>query len=276
MKWANSLDYIAWYNGVMIAWRLYIDESGDHTYKRLNDISYRYLGITGVLIQKARYENVIRPGLEALKQGIFRYDSDNPPILVRSLIRGRKQWFYVLQDKALNTRWEQELLAFVSSLTSYARAFTVVIDKKAHKEKYPSQTFDPYVYGLHVLLNRVRGFLNLKVSQADVIAESRGQVEDKQVQDAYVALLTTGTNVKKYGEAADYQLVFPHPELMIRKKYQNVAGLQIADLLAHDQKLLTIQQNGSPMPTQISNFGQQINQAADKMVHSKHGRVFVV
>ena len=37
-------------------WRLYIDESGDHTYKHLDDPDKRYLGVTGVLFDKLRYD----------------------------------------------------------------------------------------------------------------------------------------------------------------------------------------------------------------------------
>jgi hypothetical protein len=149
----------------MHEWRLYIDESGDHTYKHVDNPDVRYLGLTGVLIRKKFYDEHVQPDLEALKRRFFRYDPDNPPILVRSDIKHRKRWFYVLQDKALNERWEEELLSFISGLVSYAKVFTVVMDKKKHLEDYPHRTFDPYVYSLAVLLNRVRGFLVKKGSK---------------------------------------------------------------------------------------------------------------
>jgi len=252
-------------------WRLYIDESGDHTYKKLDDLSSRYLGITGVLIKKTIYDEKIQPELEQLKRSIFRYDPDNPPILVRSLIRGRKQWFYVLQDQALNSKWEQGLLDYLQSLVGYAHVFTVVMDKKQHLQQYPLQTFDPYTYSLVVLLNRVKGFLRLKSEHADVLAESRGHVEDKQIQLAYELLLKKGPNKPQFGNASEYQAVFPNADLIIRKKYQNIAGLQIADVLAHDQKLLTIQEAKKPLIQKIGLFGQQINTAAGKMVN-RYGR----
>lgn len=94
----------------MHEWRLYIDESGDHTYKRIDDIDRRYLGLTGVLIRKRYYDNHVQPNLEVLKRELFRYDPDNPPILVRREIIHRRKWFYVLQDGALNEQWEGSLL----------------------------------------------------------------------------------------------------------------------------------------------------------------------
>ena len=105
----------------MLKHRLYIDESGDHTYKHIDNLDTRYLGLTGVLILKEPYDKQIQPGLEALKRQFFKYDPDNPPILVRSDIKHRKRWFYVLQDEALNKRWEEGLLGFINELSPYAK-----------------------------------------------------------------------------------------------------------------------------------------------------------
>ena len=113
-------------------WRLYIDESGDHTYRHLDDLDKRYLGVTGVLFNKPRYDKEAQPELEDIKQRIFRYDPDDPPILTRSHIRSHKRWFYVLQDPNLNQQWEEELLRLLESLIPYTQVFTVVIDKKVH------------------------------------------------------------------------------------------------------------------------------------------------
>jgi hypothetical protein len=262
------------YNGFVITWRLYIDESGHHSYKEVADLDKRYLGITGVLMMKDKYRAEAKPNLEQLKDSIFRYDPDDPPILVRSLIRGRKKWFYVLQDQLLNTKWEHGLLSYLSSLKGYTYFYTVVIDKQKHVAEYPFQTFDAYVYSLSVLLNRVRGLLQQirGGEQADVLAESRGATEDSQIQLAYATLLTKGPNKSQFGTAVEYRAAFPNPELMIRKKYQNIAGLQIADILANEQKLLTIKEDGKPLPRPISSFGQQINKAIARMVILPYGR----
>ena len=69
--------------------------------------------------------------------------------------------------------------------------FTVVIDKWAHKEAYPIGTFDPYHYSLAVLLNRIRGYLNIQHAQADVMAEGRDKREDAGLIKAYRDLRTS-------------------------------------------------------------------------------------
>ena len=40
----------------------------------------------------------------------------------------------------------------------------------------------------------------------------------------------------------DYKQAFPDEDLKFRKKEHNVAGLQIADLISADQKMLTVQE----------------------------------
>jgi hypothetical protein len=131
-------------------WRLYIDESGDHTYRQLDNLDSRYLGLTGVLFKKNEYDSGIPEQIESLKKRHFRYDPDKPPILVRSQIRYRKNAFGVLRDPSRNDLWERDVLALFEGLN--AQIFTVVMDKKVHIEKYPVQTFDPYTYSLSVLL----------------------------------------------------------------------------------------------------------------------------
>lgn len=255
----------------MHEWRLYIDESGDHTYKHLDDIDRRYLGLTGVLIRKEYYNNHVQPTLEGLKRKLFRYDPDDPPILVRREIIHRRRWFYVLQDEALNEQWGKSLLSFVGGLKGNAQVFTVVVDKKKHLNDYPRQTFDPYVYSLAVLLNRVRGFLVRRGEYADIIVESRGKVEDRQIKEAYVKLITEGS---LFGDGAYYRQAYPEKELTVKPKITNIAGLQLADVFAFGQKVRTITENNKPFPRPLGNFDKQLADVVDGLVN-QYGRYFL-
>ncbi len=255
----------------MYDYRLYIDESGDHGYKHAGDIINRYLGLTGVLIDKRIYDTIFQSQLEALKRAYFFYDIDRPPILVRQQIRKREGLFSVLEDHNTNSKWEYSLLNYFASLVPYTLTFTVVIDKEEHFKKYPIDTFNPYDYSLEVLLWRVRGYLNIHNKQSDVIAESRGPVEDKQLKEVYCRLRTIGPKNKRYGAAEEYKKVFPAKTLVVKKKYENLAGLQIADLIAAGQKLLTIEENGRPLPRPLSKFTKQINSTIEPMIN-RYGR----
>ena len=238
----------------MCSYRIYIDESGDHTYRNLHNPDSWYLGLTGLVIRKSDYNPGIPHALEALKRGVFAYDPDNPPILVRKLIINRKSAFGVLRDSGINARWEAQILDFYRQLP--AQIFTVVIDKKKHLERYPTDAWNPYDYSLEVLLTRIRGWLNRKNATADVMPESRGRNEDNQLLKSYIDLRTSGSF---YRTAADFSRAYPLGTLLFRKKEHNVAGLQLADLVAAEQKLLTIQENDLPAPRPISTFGQKLN-----------------
>jgi len=246
---------------------LYIDETGDHRYRQLDQLERRYLGLTGVLINKEYYDKSVPQTLEALKRQFFKYDPDRPPILVRSHIVYRKYAFGVLLNEDLNAKWETALVGFYRDLR--AQIFTVVIDKKIHKEKYPLQTFDAYVYSLAVLLWRVHGFLRIYGQKADIMAEARGKVEDASIQASFDYVREHGFT--GFGTPEGYCETYPAPKLKFGTKRDNVAGLQIADLIAYGQKVQTIVENGKPYHKPISRFTQMLNDAVQAKVN-QYGR----
>ena len=249
--------------------RVYIDESGDHTYRAAEHLSTRYLALTGVVVDKAHYDASIMPALNALKRKHFADDPDTPVILHREDILRRKKWFRVLLDPARATAWGNDLVEFVGALR--AQVFTVVIDKRRHKQTYGSGAFHPYHYSLEVLLWRIRGYLRDRGGQADVFAEARGKREDIALMRAYRELRTRGTD---YGSAAAYRAAFLDDEITIRRKDRNVLGLQIADLLVADQKIDIAVRNGKPTARRPSPFAQRLIDAADHMIN-QDGRAWL-
>lgn len=139
-----------------------------------------------------------------------------------------------------------------------------MVDKERHINKYPTETFDPYKYGLVVLLRRVRGYLAIHNEQADVLAESRGNPLDEQLKTAYRNLRTLG---ERYGKAQEYQEVFPVKDIIVKRKDQNVAGIQIADLLVTGQTLETIIKRGKTPPQAPSAFTKRLNSVVAPMVN---------
>jgi hypothetical protein len=184
------------------------------------------------------------------------------------MIKNRKRWFYVLQDEELNEQWEKEIINLIQGLKRYMQVFTVVIDKKEHLKNYPVQTFDPYAYSLHVLLNRSRGFLVKMYGKADVLVESRGKLEDQQIMKAYTDLRTTGSF---YGDGNYYKKAYPAETLMIKRKDTNIAGLQLADIIAFGQKVQTVLEKNKPFTRPLSRFTEQLNEAVNPMVN-QYGR----
>jgi hypothetical protein len=65
-------------------YRLYIDESGDHTYEKVAEVPHRFLALLGVWFQQGDNYNESANDLERLKLSFFGQRPDNPVVLHRS------------------------------------------------------------------------------------------------------------------------------------------------------------------------------------------------
>lgn len=212
--------------------RLYIDESGDHTYSDLYDISRRYLGLCGCVLELSYVNETFIPDMEALKREHFStHDPDEPVILHRNDITNRKGPFRVLRDDGKRERFDNALIDFFSQ--QQYKVITVVIDKKAHLESHGHLAWHPYHYCLLALLERYCGLLNHLGDRGDIMAESRGGSEDHHLKSAYRSIYHSGS---RWRGPDFFQRAVTSKEIKLKKKKSNVAGLQIADLLAHPSK----------------------------------------
>jgi hypothetical protein len=81
-----------------------------------------------------------------------------------------------------------------------------------------------------VLLERYVMFLMANKNVGDVMAESREKKDNKQLSKAYRYLYKNGTdNIS----AALFQQWLSSKEIKIKRKTDNIAGLQLADLIAN-------------------------------------------
>lgn len=113
-------------------YRVYIDESGDHTYHSLERVEKRYLGLTGCIIEAEYYRTTFHPALEELKQKHFPHDPDEPVILHRREIIDCKGAFWRLRNVENRKAFDQDILKFF-----YEQKYvliTAAIDKKTHQE----------------------------------------------------------------------------------------------------------------------------------------------
>jgi len=241
-------------------YRLYVDESGDHHYHadysdpKFNNPSERYLALMGIAIERAVKEQAI-VDLEDLKRKHFDYDPDDSVILHRNEIINRQGPFYVLQDPKKEEEFNKDLINYLKGLKCVM--FLVVIDKKYHIETYGKSAFHPYHYTLTAMVERYCGYLNYFNHKGDVWAEKRGKVEDRELEKAYLNLYNGGTYFHK---PSFFQMALTTKKIKIKSKKSNVAGLQIADTLAHPCKHQYLYEKGKssdpPGP-----FGMRIYEA---------------
>jgi hypothetical protein len=253
----------------MRRYRLYVDESGDHSYQDIEDPARRYLGLIGCLVDGEVYRTRFQPGLEALKQAHFPHSPDEPVILHRRDIVNRRGPFWRLRDSENERRFNDDLLQFLAE-EEYL-LISVVIDKKAHVERYHGAAYHPYHYCLAALLERYCAFLNWFNAEGDVMAESRGGREDEQLRAAFERLHGSGT---LFRDAAFFQRVLTSKRLKLKPKSANIAGLQVADLLAYPCKQeILVNERKIEDPGDV--FGKEVCRCI-KAKHNRHrfdGRV---
>jgi len=241
--------------------RVYIDESGDHTYHSLERVEKRYLGLTGCIIEAEYYRTTFHPALEVLKQKHFPHDPDEPVVLHRRDIVNKEGVFWRLRNDENHKAFDQDILKFFCE-QKYV-LITVVIDKKSHLERHGEYAFHPYNYCLAALLERYCGFLNFYNAKGDVMAESRQRTEDKKLKIAYQALYETGT---QWRNCDFFRRVLTSHEIKLKLKKANIAGLQLSDLLAHPSKQEILLGEG-----RISNIGK-FNERVRNVIQGKYNR----
>lgn len=235
-------------------YRLYLDESGDHTYNLLDDPSHRFLALLGVWFRQEDAYKRFSEWLESLKKDIFGFRPDKPIVLHRSDIINRKGPFGILKDISIESEFNQRLLEIVSH--SEFRLICVVIDKKSHQGQY-ADPFHPYHYCLANTLDRYSGWLNFKSAEGDVMAESRGREEDIQLKGAYRSVYDNGTLMF---DRHHHQRALTSRDIKIQAKSQNIPGLQLADLLAHPVKVGCLAEKGL-VPGLGNSFGKNLWEA---------------
>jgi len=211
--------------------RLYIDESGDHTYRHMHKEDRRYFGLTGIMLPYSSDYTIFHASLQALKDSHFVTHPDNPVILHREDIIQKRKWFVVLRDPKKEKEFNNDLLGFIQK-QAYS-VISVAMDKKSHWDEFENAANHPYHYCLKVMLERYCGWLNATGRVGDVMAESRGGKEDRMLKEEYTNLFEKGTYFKS---AKFFQQGLTTRKLKVRKKEANISGLQLADMLAHPCK----------------------------------------
>jgi len=232
-----------------LRYRLYIDESGDHTFQLADNDNQRYLGLLGLWFNTFAPYKDFAQALGELKREIFGWHPDDPPIcLHRKDLIARKGVFRRLRNQELNERFEDGLLKVVREARFCMTC--VVIDKASHRTKTYRELFHPYHYCLAVLLERYTGWLGLKGAVGDVMAESRGGHEDRELRTAFENTLQKGTRLHS---PQQFQAVLTSKEVKLKKKEHAIAGLELADLLAYPFKREMIaERRGEDLPEDFS------------------------
>jgi hypothetical protein len=241
---------------------MYVDEVGNSDLGASRDANHRYLSLTGVVLELGYVDSTVFPTIEGIKRRFFNSHPDDPVILHRKELVNKKPPFDALRDPTIEAAFNNELLQAIRAL-EYT-VFTVVIDKLEHQQKYQTWRFDPYHYCLLIIVERFVLWLRRRSALGDVMAESRGGKEDRRLKDSFERVYDRGSSFLPRQEFVRH---LTSRQLKVKAKSNNIAGLQLADLIAHPSHKATLaQQQGQPL---ASNFGGTI---ASILQQSKYDR----
>jgi uncharacterized protein DUF3800 len=185
-----------------------------------------------------------------LKRKYFGEHPDEPIILHRKELVNKRPPFQALRDKEVEEDFNSELIGLIEDLDYVV--ITSVIDKREHLDRYQIWTYDPYHYCLMVILERYVLWLLAKGARGDVMAESRGGREDRRLKDEFERIYDSSAAVGN-NRFAEH---LTSSQLKVKPKTANIAGLQLADMIAHPSFVATkARHEGHPLP---DNFGGRI------------------
>lgn len=232
-------------------YRLYIDEVGTDDVQSVSADNERYLSLTGIAMRISEARDTLAPRFAALKASIFEHDPDEPIILHRKKIVKTSGPFACLRNADLRGRFDEQVFDAMSAC-QYS-VITALIDKRAMLGKASWQNKEPYHYLMEVLVEKYVQFLERKNDIGDIMPEGRLGKKDEKLQEAFIRTKSRGTY---YVPQARMQARIPSSNLKFRYKRDNVAGLQLADLLAHPSHMIIRDRMGHAV--QLGEFCQRV------------------
>src|SRR6266540_1013387 len=251
-----------------VKYRIYIDEVGNSDLDSSEDSNHRFLSLTGVIVDLEHIEKIIHPEMEALKAKFFRHHPDDPVIFHRKEMLNAKGSFEVLRDRKIRQQFDEELLGRLRAWEY--KVVSVCLDKKRHKETYTVWRYDPYHYGLAVLLERFVFYLERVGAVGDVLAESRGGNDDRRLKDSFARLWEKGS---EYVSPDRFQKVLTSKQLKVKPKINNISGLQLADLVAHPSRNEILKEQ-KLLDRPLAPFAQRVIQVLQVKYDQDGGRIF--
>lgn len=199
---------------------LFLDESGDHNLSVI-DPQYPLFVLGGVILDQDYAEAELTGELNAFKQALF---GQTDIVLHTADITRNKNGFENLKDVAFRNRFYAALNALMRRIRYSVVACAVRKDE--HLSRYGVAALDPYLLSLDVLVERFCFEIGNVSGGGVIVAERRDPTLDRELELAWLNLKIQGTRYLQAKHIEDRIL-----GLNLRAKRDNIAGLQLADLV---------------------------------------------
>lgn len=200
---------------------MFLDESGDHSLDKI-DKSYPMFVLAGCIFDFDYYASKAEVAVNKLKRDYF----GNTNLILRSYdIRKQRNQFSSLVNKTIREKFYGDINNLISTLK-----FTIiaaVIDKSKLKNQYVHPE-NPYDLCFQFILERAIMYLGRSEEQMIFRIESRETHNDRKLAKVYESFRSKDQKLFKMSEIQS-KLV----DLSFNQKNQNIAGTQVADLIAY-------------------------------------------
>ena len=206
---------------------MFIDDTRNVENEATNDPRRRFASITGVIFDLRYYGETFKPRFENMRLRHFgKTQKGRPPLLRRHNIISKEGPFSCLQDSAKEAAWNENCKRLYEN-AEYT-VITTSVDKIAFYYRNPKWTGSIYQLLVQTAIERYFFFLQAQKKSGDVLAESRGK-SDLIIKEWFRSMMEKGNG---YIKPLDLQRWISSKEIKMKGKGDDIAGLQLADLLA--------------------------------------------
>jgi hypothetical protein len=235
-------------------YRLFLDEVGNDDLDHADDERHRFLSLTGIIMGERYAATTATQRLDAIKARYFGGLPSNQVIFHRKDIMNRKGPFHVLRDDLTRDLFDDALIYYIQDLDFCV--LSIVIDKFAMRRMTHWKKMHPYHFLMEILIEKYVRFLQDRMSTGDIMPEARRGRFDRELQAAYESVRKNGTD---YVTAAVICNRLPTHDLKFKSKRDNIAGLQLCDLIAHPSHQFIRKKHGwdveqSPFAERVMEF----------------------
>lgn len=199
---------------------LFLDESGDHNLNNI-DLNYPLFVLAGCIIDQAYYDKSVIGKINGFKQEFFQ---DEKVILHYVDYTRNKGAFEKVKEKEFREKFYENLNNVISDVDFTLLA--CVINKQKHNKKYGILAADPYLFSVEIIVERFVKYLESVGDKGCIVAESRGNQLDNELELSFLNLKIKGTKFVRPVEISKNITSFN-----VRKKEENINGLQLVDAM---------------------------------------------
>jgi hypothetical protein len=201
----------------------FFDECGDHSLTKI-DKDFPLFLLSTVIVERHHYIEEVIPAFARLKLKFWDHEGIN---LHSREIRKALGVYAFLQVPDKRKQFLQAISSLISQLNF--TLFITCIRKDIYLSRHGEKARNPYEIALTYTFESILHFMERHEERAlPVIAEGRGRQEDDSLKAAFYELMTEGTQMTSLER---FQKI--SSPISFCRKYENVAGTQLADLCAH-------------------------------------------